>query len=225
MDVMGLRRRILQTTGGGLPDGYVPVEYLETHGYRARIDTGIGGNDQTIRMDFDVKSIARGNYVTAVGNYTNTEADNGWRFMQRQSGSSYDKQYAVNCGNRKFSDAKATTLSATIVDMLVNVQMEYAKCIVTEPSGKKNTLNLADSLGNTNNTHICVGGNKVDYDTGAAHYFQFYNHFRMWQGGRLVRDYRPCKRVSDDKPGFYDLVNQQFCPSIGTVDFTAGPEV
>ena len=51
--------------------------------------------------------------------------------------------------------------------------------------------------------------------------FKIYN-----ENEELVRNFIPCKRIIDNKPGLYDLVNNLFYTNQGTGDdFIAGPDV
>jgi len=48
---------------------------------------------------------------------------------------------------------------------------------------------------------------------------------RMFENGVLIRNFVPCYRKSDGKPGMYDLVGKQFYTNIGTKEFNLGPVV
>lgn len=48
---------------------------------------------------------------------------------------------------------------------------------------------------------------------------------QMWSEGELKYDFVPCYRVSDNKPGMYDLVTNTFYINAGTGEFGIGPEV
>ena len=51
-------------------------------------------------------------------------------------------------------------------------------------------------------------------------------YLRMYDNtGLKVRDFIPCYRKSDRKPGMYDLVEGKFYTNIGTGEFTMGPEI
>jgi len=41
----------------------------------------------------------------------------------------------------------------------------------------------------------------------------------MQKGNNLIRDFYPALRISDSKPGLYDLVNNQFYTNAGTGEF------
>ena len=46
---------------------------------------------------------------------------------------------------------------------------------------------------------------------------------KFWVGGKLVGNFLPCKRKSDDVVGMYDTITKQFYTSTNTDTFTAGP--
>ena len=48
---------------------------------------------------------------------------------------------------------------------------------------------------------------------------------RMLENGVLIRNFVPCYRKSDGKPGMYDLAGKQFYTNIGTKEFNLGPDV
>ncbi len=50
----------------------------------------------------------------------------------------------------------------------------------------------------------------------------YYNYYyvKIWDNDTLVRDYVPVKRLSDNKYGLYDYVNDTFYSSAGTAEFT-----
>lgn len=56
---------------------------------------------------------------------------------------------------------------------------------------------------------------------GASSYSDFicFSSAKLWNNGNLVRDYVPALRRADNKPGLYDLVNDQFYINSGTGEF------
>ena len=47
----------------------------------------------------------------------------------------------------------------------------------------------------------------------------------IFNNDNIVRDFIPCYRKSDNKPGLYDLVENKFYTNQGTGEFVAGPDV
>lgn len=46
--------------------------------------------------------------------------------------------------------------------------------------------------------------------------------FKYYESGKLVRDMYPCIRKSDNKPGMYDIITNQFFTNSGTGEFITG---
>lgn len=55
----------------------------------------------------------------------------------------------------------------------------------------------------------------TNYKPAQARYFRS----RWWDNGALVRDFLPCLRMSDGKPGLYDTVSKAFFTNTGTGEF------
>lgn len=54
--------------------------------------------------------------------------------------------------------------------------------------------------------------------------FRLYS-FKIYQGNNLVRDFVPCYRKNDLKPGLYDFANDVFYTNAGSGEFYKGPDV
>ena len=48
---------------------------------------------------------------------------------------------------------------------------------------------------------------------------------KFWIDNKLIKNFIPCYRKSDNKPGLYDLVNNEFYTNQGTGDFEKGDDV
>lgn len=55
-------------------------------------------------------------------------------------------------------------------------------------------------------------------------YFRVYE-CKIWESEELIRDFIPCYRKTDNKPGMYDMINGIFYINQGTGEFIMGPEV
>ena len=55
----------------------------------------------------------------------------------------------------------------------------------------------------------------TNYKPAQARYFRS----RWWEGDKLVRDFLPCYRKNDGKPGLYDTVSKSFFTNAGTGEF------
>ena len=63
------------------------------------------------------------------------------------------------------------------------------------------------------------GGFTTNILVGKVYYYEVYSK------GILIAQLIPCYRKSDNKPGMYDLVNNQFYTNAGTGEFIVGPNV
>lgn len=52
-----------------------------------------------------------------------------------------------------------------------------------------------------------------------------YEYAAFREDGVFMREYIPCYRKDDRKPGMYDLVTREFYTNVGTGEFELGPEV
>lgn len=55
-----------------------------------------------------------------------------------------------------------------------------------------------------------------------SHYFY---EFCIWDNDVMIRNLIPCYRISDRKPGMYDIVNDVFYTNAGEGEFSYGPDV
>ena len=184
-----------------LPSGYKLLPYVTTDS-NAWIDTGVAG-----ATDLEIG-------ITAA-----------W-LAYVQGGSLYGNYIDdLHCSNRVTLDSSTTfdvsggaNLNNSINRNEINVVNEL---IVTSTH---NTLNgftraIASSTTQDNTDNICLGNgsvtNPVEANIGQRTY-----DFWIKKAGVEILHYYPCERESDNKRGFYDLVNNFFKPSDTEVDFT-----
>ena len=77
--------------------------------------------------------------------------------------------------------------------------------------------------GTTNETPVTIFSRKAvaeTIDIGLKIYYQ-----KIWNNDVLIRNFIPCYRKSDDKPGMYDTVNDTFYTNAGTGEFVVGGDV
>lgn len=198
--------------GKRLPDDYQEVEYIESNGKQyintnyipnedIVIDGKIAHNESTIDTPvFGARTSISGNSYTL------------W---------SHPAEYktGTSAGQAIFNGA---TKNLTNLPMGTEIKFYYSKekfiyndqqYTWAPPAGTPN-LSLAlfslNTAGNIDNRKF----------SGKMYYFRIYN------GTTPARDYVPCYRKSDNKPGLYDLITKEFYINQGTgEDFTIGPEV
>lgn len=221
--MMEIRRRILANTKC-VPPSYEICDWLEGSGRNARIDTGVTGNDETLRIFCEFMPIEiSGSYNAVFGNYK-TESDHYcWRCITKATTSSdYYYAFYVNMGHRAPSQCNTMTPfrnDESMINQKVKIDMSYGSVTVTGSVTSTYSNSPTQKTANTNN--IAIGSLSAGSGNSATNKFRYYA-FKMWSHGVLVRNYIPCVRKSDNKAGFYDTVNHTFNPSIGSVDFTAG---
>lgn len=219
-----IRRGLLLRAEAFLPPGYRRVEYLETSGQNARIDTGVRGDDITLKFAFDVVVVSRSAYVAVYGNYAD-ENTACWRLIQPSS-SGTSRYMLHTSATRKAGSSTTFTAIASGSDITgtrMHYEIEYGKLSVSSPGWTNTSMPEADGSPMSSN-NIAIGARNAT-STGGSYQHRFYDSFKIWQGTNLIRNYIPVVRLSDSKAGFYDLVGHTFCPSIGSADFVAGSAV
>ena len=222
MDMMEIRRRVIQGASD-LPPAYKRADYLQTVGHSRKIDTGVSGADETLKIEMEYMMSASGpdgSYYGPFGNAADTSkkywcmrrpatsSDSNTTYFTVQAGSSNAGTYVYPYGT-----------GVTFRGKKFRVSMTYGQCVITGDRTSTYTIGTHSMAASTENIFI---GTTSRTSSGIAGCIGYIWYFRMWSGGKLIRDYVPCIRRSDKKAGFYDLVNHTFNPSIGTSDFVAG---
>ena len=201
-------------------NNYQVLKYLESSGTQA-IDTGVKYGPTT-RMRFRMQ-VLNGTTVSQIGVIDNFgtggkydrfhfQVNNGimWVWCDRQDGgySSASSEggtwhdYDINLVDNKFYRDGATVLSG-----IYNKAYGYAGT-----TDEHSTIWLFGRNSNMPNvlSYATVRIGKVE----------------IWQDGQSAERDRllfPCRRLSDNMLGMYDLVHQEFLTNIGTGSFAAGP--
>lgn len=190
--------------GVGLPEEYQRVEYLQSSGAQY-IDTGVSGGDYATKPSYSI------------------------RFAPLAGGSQY-KQYLAG---DKAPKAVAKIYSASRAELLA---LQVGSGNYTEPDAEpgavytihstleQTTVNGADSglpAGDGSNgwgtLSWWVFGSHSE--TSLKAYMRLYS-LKMWEDGHLVRNYTPCIRKADSKPGLFETVSGEFVVNAGTGEFT-----
>ena len=235
LDIIQTRQRILkgcQVYKTILPPGYEEYDWLQTSGYNARIDTGVSGDDTTLKLQSSFTPVELVNSYSGVfGNYK-TENDNYcWRIICTANTYAYYKgMLYYTAGNGSPGGGGTGVMypaGAGSIEMLnrrVDFIMTYGKVMYTSQTKTDYvTSTMANMSKNANTNNIAIGASNTG-STGGTTKFHIYR-FKIWSHDKLIRDYHPCVRLKDNKAGFYDIVNYTFNPSIGSVDFIAGNDI
>ena len=219
--MLARRRRMIASNGLLLPPEYELCDYLQTVGNASHINTGIAGNDNSIQIDFVIEVLALGNYSGILGNW-DTESKKCWRFIQGPSTDYRQFNFTLNSRRAGASPGRVIPTIDSRLNKIVGVHMEYNYGWLEYDNVKYDvTGTITTEELSTYNIFIGKTGLNAGSSANGPSY-KFHKYVRIKKQGILMRDYRPCIRKSDNKAGFYDMVNHTFNPSIGSQDFIAG---
>ena len=206
-----------------LPSAYTKCDYLETIGYDTRIDTGVAGDDTTLQFAGEIEIL---NFISYASLFNNWRSGNYklWRLILPEqktnnfliAGTYHEISRVVYLGPHTFEDQN--------LPFRFTFLLKYQYIEIIDSNGTKYTResNYEDDGRLENSDNIALGSQSVSMGGTTDGFKSRFYSFKIYKQGKLVRNYKPCVRKSDNKPGFYDLVNQTFNPSIGSQDFIAG---
>lgn len=196
-----------------LPAEYQRLPYIVGNGTASNLDTGVSGGSDSLRIECSFNRNEHANYLGFFGNYVD-EPTNCWRIIAA----------AINTRVYTSSNSKASYSRTINFDTSYTGKRLYAvisrdRNAIAFSGGKawQNTGTLQDGTANSGN--IDIGRENVATGSTSATMRTRWYYFRIWNGSTIVRNYVPCKRLSDGKIGFYDTVNDTFNPSTGGADF------
>ena len=204
-----------------LPEGYKAVSYLEADGNQY-IDSGYAFTEPELKVEFKYLKTDLNTNVFGV----DTGGGGVSRFMH---GHIYGNNFYVGSFGRAL-DTELRQKVNTVYEggvVITGTTAEDQQAVLTI-NGKSQTFagtascffpgtTIKDALFATVN----AGGTYQYKLKGRIYYIRFYDNT-----GTLVRNFEPCVRTLDNKPGMYDTVHDVFYTNQGDgEDFTAGPEV
>lgn len=197
---MRTERRRMMAAGDLLPAWYQRLEYIQNTS-TAYIDTGVQPN-YTFEYELKANAVTGG---CVVGTYFNSEGTD-YRFFQ------VNNQFYFDVGNKRLcgiDDQSKWTYpyhvkwgNYYIEELNVGVKITY-----TTFDEKMENANISSNV-------YLLGGK--GYVPGKVWLF------KIWDNGKLIRDFVPCKRRSDNVYGMYDKVEGKFYASASNVAFTGG---
>lgn len=205
--VYGFRASLYVTLTEPLPTDYQQVAYLGTTGTQY-INTGYKANYNTsvrTKVMFNETSASQGIYCS-------------------RDGSVSSNTYSLFIVNTAFRHDYKSSQTTTSLKTSANTDYEISsnKNVLTINNKVYNTATYTSFSASYNMTLMAstVGG------TGLANYLNGRMYYcKIYDNDLLVRDLVPCYRKSDNKPGFYDILNNVFYTNAGTGEFTVGPNV
>lgn len=218
LDMIRTRQKVLKASSiykTELPPGYQKCDYLQTVSHNCRIDSGVTGEDTTLKIEFDwmiVKNESNGSYYGAFGN---ASWGNGWKLVRNTASSDSDfTKILVYAGTSSAIEFEPNGTGNPIYNQKLHCIFEHGKAEI-------NGIVKTGTKGTITGGNIYFGTTSPTSSGIAGHIGRWW-YIKMWSNGILVRYYIPAIRLSDNKAGFYDMVNYTFNPSIGTAEFTAG---
>lgn len=207
INLLGIRRMMMNA------QPYVFVDHIVGTGYKSHIDTGVPGDDDTLKFEGCFSCDTYTEWFAFFGNYTKS-GDNYWRlaFTDSDIGS---LSWVTNASAGFASRAR----QGSLVNFRVPFMIENLHAIYTVDGHVTEGTRTSKTSGVTNNTNIAIGSLNTTNNSGGYTKTTWY-YFKIYQGETLIRDYKPCLRISDRKYGFFETLSKTFCPSIGTVDFS-----
>jgi len=207
--------------GHNLPSAYQEVEYLQSIGTKFQyIDTGIVSSTTTMDyIELSVIDFSTSNLGAYFGCCSGAYNGTGLRlFSSGVSTNNIAKIKGKYCykmnGTDYGIDGEDVVFKLTLID---GVTRFYSNDSLVSGTNKwLNDDNISIFLFAMKNSNGNPGYNisaKVSY-------------FLIKNGGTKILEYIPCYRISDSKPGMYDLVSNTFFVNQGTgTDFIVGPDV
>ena len=209
MGMMELRRRVLDS------QPYIFLDHVVGTGYKSRIDTGIMGNNNSLSFDFCLTWHEYNAWQGCFGNYVN-EDTNAWRLVI----SSTNGRLIYNSNGKAGASWALVPGIDSLEGKKIKAHIGFLTATVTIDDKTVTDTRTNRTMGTVNTDNIAIGSPNVTNDSNSTRKITWY-YFRAYDNGVLIRDYRPCMRRSDGKYGFFEMISKTFCPSIGTVDFTA----
>lgn len=199
---MRTERRRMMATGDLLPAGYQRLEYIQNTS-TAYIDTGVQPN---YTFEYELKANAvTGNTVAGTLYINGDNAD--YRFFQSNG------QFYFDVGRSRCNGIETNKTKWTYP-----YHVKWGNYYIEELNiGEKITGTTFDENMNgaiiSSNIYLLGGKGQVPGKVWL---------FKIWDNGKLIRDFIPARRLSDNKVGMYDLVGKQFYTSPNGAEFVGG---
>ena len=192
-----------------LPTNYRQLEYIESTGTQY-IDTSIVPSNTHIKVTADIQ------FTTVTPNETKMPfgVDRSGRYFMLVLYS--DSRFQMNCG-----------VSGSTLDLFVTTATTDRTTIMLEKNQNiYNVQGFGVSLsgtcgsisGITSPYNIYLFARRDNNNISNKISMKMY-HCQMMLNNSIVREYCPALRITDSKPGLYDLVNNQFYTNAGTGEF------
>ena len=211
-----------------LPDEYQKVEYIKSTGTQY-INTGVRpANTLKTNIIYTDNAASGSNYV--LGSRTGAQGSSSIHYGIVGNASDYSIRtyFLSNDGND--GTIIGPKRSANIkYDVLLEIQKNSDNKYIIHSTLKDLTNNNEYNTDTSPN----VDGITQDYPNiyvfaikdNQIHKGMSLHQLTFWNENILIRNFIPCYRKSDNKPGMYDIVNNQFYTNAGTGEFIAGDNI
>lgn len=197
----------LQVIGNDLPTGYKRCKYLESSG-KQYISTGIYGVNETDSFTLEYRLLS--------SNVANGEAN----FFGFDTGSlyyDYNARHGDKGGKAEVAwSAVVNTKAPLSIDDVHTVNLS-ANGVVTIDNTVIGKLSKASNPNISNQSHALFARfrNNIPRFYGVVKIYDF----SFERNGSVIAKYIPAVRISDNKPGMYDIASKQFFVNKGTGEF------
>lgn len=181
-----------------LPAEYVRVEFLQSTGQQY-IDTGVYSTD-TVKIDLTMQLL-------------NTSADQKFLGAYGENGLCFG---TLN-NQWRYGGANWNGTSGTTTLDKVNIKLDKYAWYV-------NDIFIGSAVIAPNSKPIAIFGVYYNGNLLQQNAIKVYL-FDIYEDGKKIRQFIPCYRRSDNKPGLYDLINDVFYTNDSGENFILGPEV
>lgn len=213
MDVMSIRRGIIEAQDGFVPPEYQVYDYVQCDDIKMRIVDGtINTDDSTLKFDFDLAMLTHTNYGMPWGNYKN-ENTRCWRICQLASSGAENRVY-MGLGNRRAGSSTSLYLPSaeSYINRRINYKIEWGKATWSYDDFTYSATTESDDYEASDSEFALIRGSC---------------QCRLWyckieSQGKLAHSYIPVKRKTDNKTGLYDTVTCRFLTSSGSIGVIVG---
>lgn len=194
MDLIQLRRNLLFKKKESFPDEYQKVEYIKTQ----YTENGTRQIKSFITTNISYSNISKIECKYSVIKFTGSQKAMFITSHANGSGTP-DSPFATVENVSGFA-----SVTPTISKPYTNNPIIY-------------TINMGNSM--PSNKSIRIGGwSDVAWTAEGAYYY-----VDVYGNSKKLYSFVPCYRKSDNKAGFYEIINKSFYASNGELDFIAGP--
>lgn len=216
-DILATRKRIMSQTWDMIPLKYQPVEYISAKDSNPYIDMGIQLTNEC-EMEVHYYNNKNEAFLFGVRKAMNTSPYCNFNIEKAA-----DNRSRLDYGNKKGTVSTGFAFTGYHNGEFIfkfHNRIASLKRVSTGETVEKDFSGAAyASYSDYNMLLFAVNTNgslSLGNDTGELRVYSA----KFWLGGQLVRDFVPCVRKADSKPGMYDRVSKTFFTNVGSGEFT-----